>query len=108
MSFAKGLIAEEKASKYLICKNFRVINRNFYTKYGEIDIIAIKDNILYFVEVKSGDSFDPIYNVTKTKLERITKSIHVFLKQKKLDMPYNISSVIIHKENIDFIENITF
>ncbi|VAY86377.1 Predicted endonuclease distantly related to archaeal Holliday junction resolvase [hydrothermal vent metagenome] len=108
MSFAKGLIAEEKAANYLINKNFRVIDRNFYTKFGEIDIIAIKDNILYFVEVKSGDTFEPIYNITQAKLDKITKSIYVFLATKKLDIPYNISSIVIHKKNLDFIENITF
>lgn len=107
MSFQKGLIAEEKAANYLVEQNFRVIDRNFYTKFGEIDIIAIKDSILYFVEVKSGDNFNPIDNITPAKIDKITKSIYVFLQSKNIDMSYNISAIIIKNDKLDFIENIT-
>ena len=107
MSRAKGYEAEAIASRYLIHKDFRVIEQNFYTKYGEIDIIAFKENTLYFVEVKSGSGFDPIDNVTPEKIEKLKKSIAVFLKTKALDLPYNLSLIIIKNNDLEFIENIT-
>ena len=67
----KGNIAENKAVEFLEDSGYEIVDRNFYTKFGEIDIIAEKDDILHFVEVKSGDSFQPIYNVTKSKLQKI-------------------------------------
>ena len=103
----KGNIAEDKACEYLVKQGYRVIERNFYSRYGEIDIIAIKSNILYFVEVKSGEAFDPSENITKSKLERIEKTLYIFLKSKNLTLPYNISAIILTKNHLEFIENIT-
>lgn len=47
-----GKIAEDEAAKYLQRKGYRVIDKNWKTKYCEIDIIAEKNNTIYFVEVK--------------------------------------------------------
>jgi putative endonuclease len=41
----KGKIAENKAVEFLKNKNFKILKTNFYTKFGEIDIIAFKDNV---------------------------------------------------------------
>ena len=48
-----GLLGENVACKYLAKHGFTVIERNYTRKWGEIDIIAIKDEVLYFIEVKS-------------------------------------------------------
>jgi putative endonuclease len=103
----KGNIAEIKAVEYLKNKNFKIIKRNFYTKFGEIDIIAFKDNVFHFIEVKSGKNFDPIYNITPSKLNRIIKSAYVYLKKHNINLAFCIDAIII-KDNIEFIENITF
>ncbi len=102
----KGNIAEDKAVKFLENLNYQIIERNFYTKFGEIDIIAKKDNVLHFIEVKSGKNFEPIYNITPTKLSRIIKTLNVYLKKNKLNNPYQIDAIII-KDNIELIENIS-
>ena len=103
----KGAVAENKAIDFLKEKNFKIIDRNFYTKYGEIDIIAFKDNVFHFIEVKSGKNFEPIYNITPTKLQRIIKSAYIYLKKHKINSAFCIDAIIL-KENIEFIENITF
>jgi len=103
----KGNIAEEKAVEFLKKNNFKIIDRNFYTKFGEIDIIAFKDNIFHFIEVKSGKNFEPIYNITPTKLQRIIKSAYIYLKKHKINSAFSIDAIIV-KDNIEFIENITF
>ncbi len=49
----KGQKAERIAEKYLKSRGFKIIARNFRTRIGEIDLIAIKNRTLVFVEVKS-------------------------------------------------------
>lgn len=48
-----GMIGEKIAQGYLLNKGYDIIETNFYTRRGEIDIIAKKDNCIIFVEVKS-------------------------------------------------------
>jgi putative endonuclease len=103
----KGYLAERKAVEYLKNKNFKIIKKNFYTKFGEIDIIAFKDNVFHFIEVKSGKNFEPVYNITPQKLNRIIKSAYVYLKKNSITSAFCIDAIVI-KDNIEFIENITF
>jgi len=49
----KGEKAEKIAENYLISKGYKILERNYRTKFGEIDIIAQKKKLLVFVEVKS-------------------------------------------------------
>jgi len=103
-----GNIAENKAINFLETQSFFIIDRNFYTKFGEIDIIAKKDDILHFVEVKSGQNFQSIYNITPTKMKRIIKSVEVYLKKHQLNNPYQIDAITIDNEKLEFIKNISF
>lgn len=48
-----GNYGEDLACNYLINNKYSIIYRNFHCKSGEIDIIAMKDNTLIFIEVKS-------------------------------------------------------
>lgn len=109
MSREKGNIAEAKACKYLTSKKFTIVETNYYAKkMGEIDIIATKDGIYHFVEVKSGINFEPIYNITPSKLNKIIKSVYLYMKQKNLDVAFSIDCIIIKDEEIELFENITF
>ncbi|WP_035908167.1 YraN family protein [Lebetimonas sp. JS032] len=103
----KGNIAEQKAAQFLKNNNFKIIERNFYTKFGEIDIIAFKNSVFHFIEVKSGKNFEPVYNITHAKLQRIIKSAYVYLKKHNINSAFCIDAIII-KNDIEFIENITF
>lgn len=107
MSVIKGRLAEDRAIKYLQQEKFIIIDRNFYTRFGEIDIVALRDNTIHFVEVKSGEGFDPVYNLTPRKLSKIIKSIEIYLIRKNLNMDYMVDALIIRGEEIEMIENIT-
>jgi putative endonuclease len=108
MSRKKGNIAELKAVEFLKSKGFKIIEQNFYSRFGEIDIITIKDNIYHFIEVKSADSYEvAILNVTPKKLSKITKTIDVYLKKNSLNVVFCIDAVIVSHNSIDLIENIT-
>jgi len=107
MSFKKGYIAENKAIEYLQKLEFVIIDRNFNAKFGEIDIVTRKDNVIHFVEVKSGENFEPIYNITPLKIARLTRTIEIYLKKKNLDLDYQLDAVIIENGEIQLYENIT-
>ncbi len=109
MSRVFGKQSEDRAVDFLIERGFRIVDRNFYaSKFGEIDIVAYKDEVVHFIEVKSSlGSFEPIYNITPAKLQKIIKSAHYYLKQKKLDTPWCIDALLIKDDMIEFLENIT-
>lgn len=107
MSRAKGNRAEEAGAIFLKDLGFKIVERNFYSPYGEIDIIAQRSGVLHFIEVKSGANFEPIYNITPTKLARIIKSAHHYIHQKRIASPFCIDALIYRGEKVEFIENIT-
>lgn len=104
---AKGNIAEKQACDFLELNGFEIKQTNFSSKYGEIDIIALKNGVLHFVEVKSGKNFEPIYNITNQKLEKICKTIAVYNEKYQIDMPFVIDAIIIKNQKIQHLENIT-
>ena len=78
----RGNRGEEKAAFYLISKGFSIIERNWRTKGGEIDIIACKNDILVFVEVKTlpNGTMDMIQReLNYQKRQRIIKTSKRFL-----------------------------
>lgn len=104
-----GLIGEDTAARLLSCEGYRIIARNYRCKYGEIDIIASRDNCIYFVEVKTRKSYDygrPAESVTKLKQEHIRKTAVFYLNEIKaqgLSIPrvrfHVIEVVLEHIEN---------
>ena len=109
MSREKGDLAEKRAISFLQDLNFQIIEQNFYAKkLGEIDIIAKKNEIYHFCEVKSAPDYETaINNLTASKLSKIKRSVDYYLQTKKLDVAFCIDAIIITEETIDFIENIT-
>ena len=108
MSRAKGNLAEDKACEFLLNSGYSIVERNFYSRFGEIDVIALKDEVLHFVEVKSGVDYESaVQNITPKKLSRLIKTAHVYMKKNSLDVDFMIDGVIITPNNIELIENIT-
>lgn len=87
-----GKIGEKIVKDFLLRYGFCVISTNYRTKYGEIDVIAQKDNKLRFIEVKSVKvrDFDrlqtlhvkPEDNLTMAKWRKFVTSVRVYLKNK--------------------------
>jgi putative endonuclease len=108
MSRAKGNIAEDLAYSFLSKNSFMVIERNFYSRFGEIDIIATKDGVFHFVEVKSGEDYEhAIQNITPTKLSKLIKTTQVYMKKNNINADFMIDAIVVSKNNIWHIENIT-
>ena len=108
MSRSKGNLAEDKACKFLFDNGFFIVERNFYSRFGEIDIIALKDEVLHFVEVKSGLDYESaIQNITPTKLSRLIKTGHVYIKKNSINSDYMYDAVVITPKEVEIVQNIT-
>jgi putative endonuclease len=108
MSRAKGNIAEEKACAFLYDNGFSILDRNFYSSFGEIDIIVTKDDVLHFIEVKSGDDYElAIQNITKSKLSKLIKTGNIYMKKNSFDSDYEYDAILVTLDGIFHIENIT-
>jgi len=102
-----GNLAEDKAVRFLEENQYKIVERNFYSRFGEIDVIAVKNEVYHFVEVKSGETFEPIYNITPSKLKKIIKTMNLFLKKFKIKNPYQIDAIIVKNDSIEMIKNIS-
>ncbi len=103
-----GLNAESIACEYLQNLGYKIIDRNVRAKLSEIDIIATKDGVYHFVEVKSGVGFDPVYNFTPQKLTKILRGVNLYIASKKIDAPYSIDLVVVRDGECELYENVTF
>lgn len=109
LSRQKGNLAEEKACVFLKQEGFFIIEQNFYAKkLGEIDIIASKDEVYHFIEVKSALSYEiAVNNISTSKLSKLKNSINFYLQKNKLDVSYTLDAIIVINEEIEFLENIS-
>jgi len=72
-----GRLGERIASEYLNSKGFKIIEMNFQKHWGELDIVALDQNTLVFIEVKTrteGDSISPEDSMTPKKINSVKKS----------------------------------
>ena len=117
-----GDIGENIACEFLVKRGFKVIGRNYLKKWGEIDIIAEKQGILHFVEVKSvtcgtlrpvrpaqgktsdiSDAYRPEENMHPGKLKRLSRVIQTYLMSKRVDKDWQLDLVTV---NIDMDKRI--
>ncbi|MEI7480177.1 MAG: YraN family protein [bacterium] len=129
-----GDIGEDLACRFLINKGWRLVDRNYLKKCGEIDLILEdQDNVLHFIEVKtvSADLLGniagnvnhetnlvsrvrPEENIHQRKLERVIKTANLYLLSKKIsqETKWQIDAVIVYldrinkKSSVKLLENI--
>ena len=95
-----GSFGEALARDYLISKGYKILNMNLRNKFGEIDNICKKNNLLIFCEIKSrySNSFgSPIESITCYKQKQIIKLSELYLISKKyynFNVRYDIIEVI--------------
>ena len=108
MSRAKGNVAEERASRFLYDNGYAIVARNFYSRFGEIDIIAAKEDALHFIEVKSAEDFElAIQNITPKKLSRLIKTAEIYMSKNSFDGVFAFDALIVTPQSIEMVENIT-
>lgn len=77
-----GKLGEEYVAGKLRKKGYKILQRNYYSRFGEIDIIAEKGKILAFVEVKTreqGSMTHPLEAITISKQKRLIQTAQMFL-----------------------------
>jgi ribonuclease HII len=80
--------AETAMANYLVSKGFNILERNWKTKFCEIDIVAEKDGTIYFIEVKHRKTTRQgggIGAVTPKKLHKMTFAAQLYAKAKRLE-----------------------
>ncbi len=79
-SYKTGILAEALAIILLTLKFYRVIERRYKTKVGEVDIIAIRGKTLVFIEVKKRKSRQELFeSITPRQQKRIINAAEIFL-----------------------------
>lgn len=84
-----GAIGEKAAVVYLRKNGYKILNKNYTTKIGEIDIIASKGDVLAFVEVKSRSASPLVrgaFAVDTRKREHIMRVASLYLMSRKTDL----------------------
>jgi putative endonuclease len=105
-----GNDGEEQAVCELVRLGYKIIDRNYQTRYGEIDIIAEDDCTLVFVEVKKKRSVrfgTPAEMVTKNKLRKIINMAEVYRYDNKQKGPFRVDVVCILGDSLELLRNVT-
>lgn len=117
-----GDVGETIACSFLEKRGFKIIERNYLRKWGEIDIVAKKKSVIHFIEVKSvsgsvsgvtsNDNYRPEDNMHPWKLRRLARVMQTYLLDKKLDCDWQLDLITVkmdeknRKARVELIENI--
>ena len=115
MSHSKELggKGEKLAARYLRRNGYRIAQRNYTCALGEIDIVALRDDQLCFVEIKTrrSDRFlAPEVNVTPDKQRRIRRIARAYLTEKgigegDIDIRFDVIAVVLSDDGDPHIEH---
>jgi len=81
-TYDKGVKAERAAANWLKLKGYKILEMRYKTKFGEIDLIISKNNLIAFVEVKARkDNATALESITPKMRLRITQSAQYYISQ---------------------------
>ena len=109
-----GILGEEVASNFMIARGYRILERNYRCKGGEVDIIARdpEDKSLVFIEVKTRRSLSygvPQLAVTPFKQRQISKATLTWLSKNRLhdsNARFDVIAILLHTDGSHQIEHI--
>lgn len=107
----KGKLGEEIAFKYILSKGGKVIEKNYRTKMGEIDLIARLNGELVFVEVKSRSNINygyPSESVNYKKKRKISNVAKYYILENSLEnlsIRFDVIEIYFNEKKINHIEN---
>jgi len=100
-----GQIGEDLSVKFLVSKGFDIVLRNYRKKFGEIDIICRKNNVLHFIEVKTVsretlfdktlDQYRPEDNIHAAKLKRFGRTIEFYILEKNYEGEWQFDIILV-------------
>jgi len=100
---SKGNLSESVVCDFLVSRGYEILDRNYLRKWGELDIIAIKEGSLHFIEVKSdfrknqNDGYRAEELMHNLKQRRLRRMVATYLVDKKygLDHPFIFDLAIV-------------
>ena len=113
---AAGRRGENAAAAHLKRHGYRVLECNFTTRRGEVDIVAFRDGVLAFVEVRSQTEpalIDPLATVTRRKQLRVIKAAQAYcaargLPREDVALRFDVITVLFaegRKPKVEHVEN---
>ncbi len=119
-----GKLGENLACRFLMKQGFSILDRNYRKFYGELDVVAKKNGIVHFIEVKAvsreniekisyeTDLYSPEENIHPMKLQRLLKAAQVYLLEKDIDLDWQMDALAVfidassHKAYFRYTPNI--
>ncbi len=111
-----GKRGETLTAQYLVAQSVEILEKNYRTEVGEIDLIGLDDEVLVFFEVKTRTNKkfgDPEVAITPQKIERMIECAESYVQEKSLDMNMRIDIIAIllqpnkNTPTIEWIKNVT-
>lgn len=107
-----GILGEQLAKQHLLEEGYSVLETNWRHLKSEIDIIAIKNNTLVIVEVKTRTSSffgNPEDSITQSKIKLLTSAADFYIQKNNLDIEtrFDVIAIIKNKQHtkINHIED---
>jgi putative endonuclease len=119
-----GKLGEDVAERFLVKREFKVVERNYLRKWGEIDIVALKEGVTHFIEVKTVSrdlknvihetlGYRPEDNVHFDKMERMSRIIQTYIIEKMIEegkWQFDVLTILLDRKNklakVEFLEDI--
>lgn len=109
-----GKRGEKKAEEYLKKSGYKILEKNFYSYFGELDIVALEEKTIIFIEVKTRSSLEyglPSEAVTKLKIKHMYKTAEYYLYKRNLygmDVRFDVIEIYIknNKTQINHLKQV--
>jgi putative endonuclease len=115
-----GNLGERVAAEYLRRKGFTIVDRNVARKTGEIDVIAKKEGVLHFVEVKSvacsefpeeakeSASYDPADNLHPHKIQKVARTAEWYVAEKEWEGDWQVDGALVWLRSRDGVARVEY
>ena len=105
-----GKDGETAAVAYIKNKGYKILKQNYHSRFGEIDIVAEKENFIVFIEVKTrqvNTKFIAFEAVDTFKQKKIIKTAMIYLSENNITLQPRFDVIaVLFKENSGRIEEI--
>ncbi len=106
-----GRWGENLATDFLINEGFQILERNYKRKGGEIDVIAVKDDTIHFIEVKTRSSAKyghPLEAISRRKLEHMSRAAQLYMLENNIinTKAMCLDAISVLGKEINFVEGI--
>lgn len=110
-----GDVGENVACAFLEKHGFKILDRNYLRKWGELDIVAERSGVIHFVEVKSVSTESHIRaeeNMHPSKIQRLHRAIQTYLLDKRIDQDWQLDLAVVkideksRKATVEIVDNI--